>query len=679
MTFDRRIRHDLTALRAVAVLLVVCVHAFGVPIGGWVGVDVFFALSGYLLARSMVSERVRTGRFALGGFLRRRFWRLFPAAVLTLAVVAIGAVVALRQPLAASVLRDSGAAALGIVNWVFLGRDADYWASASSTSPLQHFWSLSVELQFYVVFPLLVAVLWRSLRRPDAVSVRRIAVAASVLVLVASVAWAASAGTTAPAASYFDTGSRLWELAAGAALGALSVPVGARTQRVPARIRVGGVLSGLGIIGVAALTAPGADAVPVPDAVLAVVGTIVVLVSGQGLPALPVLRWRPVQWVGEASYSIYLWHFPAIVAAAYVFPEQRAVAGSAAVLVGLVLGGLSRRWVELPAMRVGRRPGATVRVVASVASFAVVAFGTGTLTAAPTPQTERVGDGVASAVAEPWTPRSLGAALGNGLRSERWPVGLTPALDELVPGPPQGYEACDRTVIGDPGSCRFAADDPVRQVTVVGSSVGVALMPAAVGAFGHDSIVRGLTASGCPMLDIAVRGKSDDDRRRCNEQRAAAIDEINETTPDIVVVTHGYDGVAQLVGRPSLPEAAREWEAAAGRFVDAVAGSGARVVFVAAVPQGGDPSQCAALRLNGPDACTTELSDAYQLGAAAERRVAESRAGVDFVDSSGWYCVDGRCPVLADDVLIRKDGQHITREFSERLAVVLREAVLAER
>ncbi|MDR6169354.1 SGNH hydrolase domain-containing protein [Curtobacterium sp. SORGH_AS_0776] len=85
------------------------------------------------------------------------------------------------------------------------------------------------------------------------------------------------------------------------------------------------------------------------------------------------------------------------------------------------------------------------------------------------------------------------------------------------------------------------------------------------------------------------------------------------------------------------------------------------------------------MRLNGPDACTSELSDAYQLGAAAERRVAESRPGVDFVDSSGWYCVDGRCPVLADDVLIRKDGQHITLEFSERLAVVLREAVLAER
>ncbi|WFR67255.1 acyltransferase family protein [Curtobacterium flaccumfaciens] len=100
-------RHDLNAMRAVAVLLVVAVHAVGIPTGGWVGVDVFFALSGYLIARSMLSERLRTGRFLLGAFLVRRFWRLFPAAVTTLAVVCAAAVVALRTPLAANVLVDA--------------------------------------------------------------------------------------------------------------------------------------------------------------------------------------------------------------------------------------------------------------------------------------------------------------------------------------------------------------------------------------------------------------------------------------------------------------------------------------------------------------------------------------------------------------------------------------------
>ncbi|WFR68615.1 SGNH hydrolase domain-containing protein [Curtobacterium flaccumfaciens] len=191
-------------------------------------------------------------------------------------------------------------------------------------------------------------------------------------------------------------------------------------------------------------------------------------------------------------------------------------------------------------------------------------------------------------------------------------------------------------------------------------------------------MVRGLTASGCPMLDINVRGKSHDDQQRCIEQRADAIAEINASKPDIVLVTHGYDGVAQLVGRPSLSDAGKEWEGAAGRFVDAVAESGARVVFVAAVPQGRSPGECAALRTSGPDACTSELSKAYEVGADAERRVAEARSTAAFVDSSGWYCVEDRCPIAVDGVLVRKDGQHLTQEFAERLAPVLRDAVLAE-
>ncbi|MBA8989000.1 peptidoglycan/LPS O-acetylase OafA/YrhL [Curtobacterium pusillum] len=676
MTGKPVIRQDLNAMRAVAVLSVVAVHSLGIPAGGWVGVDVFFALSGYLIVRSMLSEWLRTGHVAVGAFFRRRFWRLFPAAVTTLVVVSAAAVVALRSSLAASVVSDSGAAALGVVNWVFLGRDADYWAAASATSPVQHFWSLSVELQYYAAFPLLLLVVRRSMRSADPAKVRRAVVLVSLAVLLASLAWAAIVGVVSPGAAYFDTGSRLWELAAGSCLGALSTGSAGRTWSVPNPVRVGGVVVGFAVIALSTLTAPAADAVPVPDAVPAVVGALLVLFAGQGLAPLPVLRWRPVQWIGDASYSIYLWHFPAVVAATYVFPGHRIVAGSVAIALGVVLGAASRRWVELPAIELARRPRASKRV-ATVAAVTVLMLGLTGVTAAPRQSSERPAGRPVASADERWSAASLEVALQDGLRAVEWPTTLSPSLDDVAPGPPVGYEACDRTDIDDPASCRYASDAPVRQVTVLGSSVGVALMPAVHGAFGDDSIVRGLTASGCPMLDISVRGKSEDDRLRCIEQRKDAIDEINRSKPDIVIVTHAYDGVAQLVGRPAMSEAGATWGAAARSLVGSIRESGARVVFVAAVPEGAAPGQCAALRTSGPDACGSGLSDAYRVGAAAERRVAAAEPSAAFVDSSGWYCVDDRCPILADDVLVRKDGQHLTQEFAERLAPVLREAVLA--
>uniref|UniRef100_A0A942SWK0 Acyltransferase n=1 Tax=Neobacillus citreus TaxID=2833578 RepID=A0A942SWK0_9BACI len=663
-------RTEITALRALAVALVVAVHALGQPGGGWSGVDVFFVLSGYLIARSLVQERLRAGSVDLLAFFRRRFWRLFPAAGVTLFVVAVGAAVALRRPIASSVASDAGSAALGFVNWVFLARDADYWASASSTSPLQHFWSLSVELQFYVVFPLALVAAWRWSRRTGTEGARRTALIVSAVLLAASVVWAVVQGMTEPSAAYFDTRSRLWELAAGACAGVLSTGRGNRSPSRGASWRAAGVVVGFAIIGLAAVIGPSAGAVPFPDAVPAIVGTLLVVVCGQGLGALPVLRWRPVQWVGDASYSIYLWHFPVVVAAAYALPDHRLIAGVGAVVVGVLLGGLSRRWVEVPGINVrhGRRSTRTTTV--AVASLAVVALTVGSAvpgdTCPPGARTTAVG----------WDHRTLRAALHDGLEADRWPGGLTPGLDALLPGPLPGYETCDWTDISDPEACRFSSGIATRTVVVVGSSVGVALMPAARGAFARDSVVRGLTASGCPMLELEVRGKSADDRRRCARQRAAAVREINSTKPDIVVVTHSYDGVSQLVGKPSIREAGRAWEAAAREFTGAVGPSGARVVFIGAVPEGKAVAQCAALRNSGPGSCVSGLSSAYRTGAAAERRAAESTARAEYIDSSDWYCVDDRCPVIADDVLVRRDGQHLTEEFSRRLAPVLRQAVL---
>lgn len=683
MSSTSRFRTDINALRALAVLSVVSVHATGLPPSGWIGVDAFFVVSGYLIARSMVREKSASDRFAVLAFAARRFWRLAPAATTTIVVVSLVSLVALRSGTSAPVLGDGAAAALGVVNWVFLARDTDYWGASSSASPFQHFWSLSVELQFYLVFPALVLAAWRVTRARSPRRYRAVAVRVAVALLTASAIWAAVAGAVDPSAAYFDTGVRSWEFGAGALLGAASVPVGSRPVRARPerirdrqRVRAGFVAAGFVAITAATVVGPPSGGVPIPDALLAVAGTALILAAGRALPPLPLLRSRPVQVIGDASYSIYLWHYPVVIGCGVLLPGQRVVGAGIAIVVGVLLGLLSRRFVELPALRLGRSTRSPLpKGLLAAASVAAVLAMVGSVTSARSTVGSE-GGGHDHAAAPPWNAAALSAAVDAGVRAKSWPVDLTPGLDSDLAGPPEGFEACAWTNVSDPGFCRFGDPRAERSVTVIGSSVGASLMPAVELAFGTDALVRGLTANGCPMIGITVEGKTPAARARCDAQRAAAVREVNRSAPDVVIVTHAYDGLAQQVGRPSGRRAAENWFRAAADLADAVRPSGAAVVFLAAVPQGPDRARCAALRWTGPDACATRLSEAYALAAAVERRVAEERPNAHFVDTTGWYCDDaGVCPATVGNVLVREDGQHITGVFAERISGVLRTAV----
>ncbi|MFJ4295981.1 acyltransferase family protein [Curtobacterium sp. NPDC089689] len=683
MSSTSRFRADINALRALAVLSVVSVHATGRPPSGWIGVDAFFVVSGYLIARSMVREKSASDRFAVLAFAARRFWRLAPAATATIVMVSFASLVMLRSGTSAPVLGDGAAAALGVVNWVFLARDTDYWAVSSAASPFQHFWSLSVELQFYLVFPALALAAWRVTRARSPRRYRTVAVQVAVALLTASAIWAAIAGVVDPSAAYFDTGVRSWEFGVGALLGAASVPVAsppgrARSERLRDRhrVRAGFVVAGFVAIAAATVVGPPSGGVPIPDALLAVAGTALVLAAGRGLAPLPLLRSRPVQAIGDASYSIYLWHYPVVIGVGVLLPGQRVAGAGISIVVGVLLGLLSRRFVEVPALRLGRStrrrlPTAVLATVSVATVLAIVA----PVTSAPSTDGND-GGGHEHTVGPPWNAAALSAAVDDGVRARSWPADLVPGLDSDLSGPPGGFESCAWTDVSDPGSCRFGDPRAERSVTVVGSSVGASLMPAVELAFGTDALVRGLTANGCPMIGIAVEGKTPAARARCDAQRAAAIREVNRSAPDVVIVTHAYDGLAQQVGRPDGQRAAADWYRAAADLADAVQPSGAAVVFLAAVPQGPDRARCAALRWTGPDACATRLSESYALAAAAERRVTDERPNARFVDTTGWYCDDaGVCPATVGNVLVREDGQHITSAFAERISGVLRTAV----
>ncbi|WP_341579322.1 acyltransferase family protein [Microbacterium schleiferi] len=318
-------RRDIQGLRALAVLAVLGAHAVGWPAGGFVGVDIFFVISGFLITGMLLSEIRRYGSVSVGGFYARRARRILPAALVTLGAV-VGAAFALFNTVRADqTLWDAISAALFVSNWRFAAQGTDYFHAADAVSPLQNFWSLSVEEQFYLAWPglLVILVLLVPVAARRGAAARVVVGIAAGAIVAASFAWALTQTEAHPTLAYFSTLTRAWELAAGALLAA-AVPVLTRIPRA-----LGIVMGWLGLAG--AVTAvlfiePTAAGFPAPWAALPVVATCLVLAGGvAGDPRqrhlFPLSNSVSV-FVGDMSYSLYLWHFPVIVFAAVLLSES---------------------------------------------------------------------------------------------------------------------------------------------------------------------------------------------------------------------------------------------------------------------------------------------------------------------------------------------------------------------
>lgn len=674
VAYPSRLRGDIQGLRALAVLLVVADHLVAFPTGGYVGVDVFFVISGFLITGQLLRDVDRHGRVRFGRFWLHRVRRILPAAMATIAVTVVAASVVLGPTRFRTVAVDAFWSTVSLANWHFAAVGTDYSQANGPVSPLQHFWSLGVEEQFYAVWPVLIAVVLLVAR--GRASRRLLGIVLAVLV-VGSFVFAVVQTAMEPTVAYFSTLTRGWELA----VGALVAVVSGRLTGLGPRVRTIGAWAGLAVIVVGAVLLDSRAPFPGPWAALPVVGAALVVTSGTGGAARGISPLaNPVTgWIGDRSYSIYLWHFPVIVLAGAVVPEGSKRYLLAVVVLTAVLSVLSYRFVETPirswrapdGSRTGRR--VRRRGTIAVAGVLVVVVAAGVSVATVRPETVAPVPTIAGSSVG---ARQLTQQIAAAAKATAWPADLTPTIDAA---PTDASAAMTDTHCFNPADPTDATQCTVgsgsKTAVVTGDSISMAWQPAVRAALGSGWRVHAIGYSNCPFIAADVTyAPAPSQGARCTATRQARIDQIKRLHPDVLVISDLELGIDRLNSGATGAEAVREWTAAREQIIDEVRGSVGRVVLIAPNPVG-PPLSCADAGAP-PSACATTPSDAWKRKAEADRDAAAA-TGATFVDASDWFCTDaGVCPPFVGRVLVRWDDGHMTTTYAKYIAPLLRRELL---
>jgi peptidoglycan/LPS O-acetylase OafA/YrhL len=639
-------RPDVEGLRAVAIVLVLLCHArVGAAAGGYVGVDVFFVISGFVITRVLVAELDATGGLSLARFYARRVKRLMPQALTVIVVVVVGSSLLLPPLLADAVAGDVTAAGAYAMNWRLSAAAVDYFAVAGDR-PLDHFWSLAVEEQFYVAWPLLLLVLSLG-RRSRARGRLTLAVGA---IAAASFAFALREVRVAPESAYFSPAARGWELALG---GLVALALAGRP--LPRRVAPAAAWAGAVAIALAATRFGPGTAMPGWPALLPTTGAAMLIAAGAcAAPARPTraLSSRPACYVGRISYAWYIWHWPVLV---FVAPRSTAVA-VAVVLASIVPAIATHRWIEEPLRRSSfhmRRPKLTLGVALACPAFAAAC---GIALSASIPSTPRLAASEVEGVAQLARTRAIQESAS----------GLRPTPREADADRGRAYEdGClvdERAVKSPP--CVYGDRRSTTTVVLFGDSHAMQFFPALdrIARRRHWRLVE-LTKSGCPPPPVrVVYTLSGRDYRECPAWRDYALRRIEQERPALVVAASSahydvIDGSGRRVGRDA---GARALAAAYGGVLRRLRDSAPHVAVI------GDPPRPP---LDVPSCVSQSLKRLRRCAFTPDAALARSRivsaavgrvTGIRLIDPARRLCLPDVCPAVIGDVLVYRNSGHLT-------------------
>ena len=672
-----RFRPDIEGLRAIAVVSVMLWHA-GLPYlpGGFVGVDVFFVISGYLMTALLVRELQHRGHISFVGFYARRAKRLLPAASATLVIIAIATLLLLPRIRAAETGRDIVASALYVINWRLAEGSVDYLAAANAPSPVLHFWSLAVEEQFYLLWPLVLAVIGLLARRRSS----KVGPVTWGLALIAvpSFLWSVYYTSSEPEKAYFVTTTRLWELAVGGVVAALA-PWIARSLNP----RLGAVVGWVGLVLVAATMLLLHETYPFPGwvAAIPVLGTAAVIAVGPVAgPSGPVatLRPRAMQLIGKLSYSLYLWHWPVLVFATALLldrPGRLAPAvGLAVVALSVVPAWLSFKLVEEPVRQYrsstsdvrlwSLRVGALCTALSLTAGLVVLGVAASWASDAPKAPQDALG-----AVALGADPR--GSQAGRAV-DDPGPFSPTAAKvrDDIPSSYPDGCHVQDNP---SPKAVGCTYGDPAGDYTValVGDSHAAQWVPT-LQAIAEQRGWRLLvyTKSSCPLVDATVAvGKDDRPYTGCSGWNADMQRIMAAERPDLVLTSATAYRVTES---GTVLDQARSDAAMVEGFRSAwsrLVAQGAVVVPIADTPRPGfDMADCVSANEGSLRSCAVPRTTAMSLAGQAVADAAAGQNGVHLMDLADYICPDSMCAPVIGHVLVYRDEHHITATYATSLA-----------
>ncbi|MBX9245215.1 acyltransferase family protein [Actinotalea ferrariae] len=655
----RRWRPDIQGLRAIAVLLVVLYHA-NVPgiTGGYVGVDVFFVISGFLITGGLLRQLEKNGKISFRKFYAGRFQRLaVPAAVvLVVTVVAVRVWDSLFQVRA--VTTDALFAAFYTINYRFASQGVNYQQASGPESPLQHYWSLAVEEQFYLVWPLLLmACAWIFRRRYKKAVVVTIAV-----VSVASL-WAAleMTSTNQPMA-YFSLHTRAWELGIGGLLAAGATYL----AKMPPRFAA--VLSWAGVAGilVSGLAYTDDTVFPGTAALLPVLATAAVIAAGcrpSRNSAELVLGLRPMQGLGKVSYAWYLWHWPMLILFPMILGFKLSwVVQLEVAALSLWVAVMMYHLVESPALRSRLK-----KVLWLPIGFSLAAVSATTAFAVATTVPNLVGTGQAVEIAAADTGAIM-QEVARGTLTQEAPSNLTPALDSINGDQPvSSLDGCHADFLQvDQGDCVYGDPDGEDTMVLVGDSHAQQWLPALdAQAKEQGWKLVSWTKAACPVADVEVTAPQLGNRTytECLDWRESTLAKIAELQPDIVVVSQS-DSV------PGNQVTNVEWADATARTLSQIRSNGTPVAYVLDTPvPAGNAPDCVANNLAKVEPCMNMREDAYSFPGRHEQ-VANTLEVIDVstVEPIDWFCTDRKCPVVVGNMLVYRDASHVSTPYSAYLA-----------
>lgn len=652
----RRYLLGVQGLRTVAVLLVAVYHIWFHRISG--GVDVFFVVAGYFAVSSLVRAFGRAsgsrGVLRAGGeYLVRTARRVVPSASTVLLATILGAILWMPQSLWRGEIRHARASAVFMENWWLIRTSSDYLQQDAPQSPFQQFWALAVNVQFYffaAVFLTIIALLIGNRR----IQGLRLAITMFLaLVLVTSLSYSIILTGADQPAAYFNTGARLWEFMIGG-LTALWLRRGIRS---PAAARL------LGWAGLLLLLFLGAfldlsRLLPGWLAILPVSAAVALIVSSWTGDEPALLRAKPVLLLADASFAIYLWHWPLLVFYRYRINQEVSLFGGLAIIIAAILLALATtRWIENPIRRSAKLQSSWVLSLLATAllmvpTLAAYVFWKHEYAAAVTsPATAQVPDDSLSSEAGGIGPRSLSVPVQD-LRPK--PV---QSRDDNAGAYGRGchQNAKDAEVIG----CEWGDPSAPMVVALVGGSHSLQWLPAVVeGAEESNARVVSFTKSNCLFGVVSEFGLDRDPS--CSEWNEDLAEQLIAMEPDLVVTI----GTRVIDGTETVPKGY------ATRFAE-LFNHGIPVLAIRDNPLFDfDPPSCA--EIEGPDVCTMPTDEWYVGLSELENPTSDL---FTFVDTAPYLCSAGECGIVDGDILMYRDYNHLTNTWVTERGGFVGEAV----